>query len=131
MDLREADLTDATFEDCLVDKQTRWSAEPDGLIRLQPGCRLESSRVSWKADLSDLDLSGMRVRVAMFGFVSFARCRLVGADFRGSFLVKANLCGADLTDAMLSGVPVSTYDDATIWPKGFDPTDPKHRLVKV
>ena len=62
---------------------------------------LNKSKPLW---LAGIDLSG---------------ANLTGANLNVANLQGANLSGANLSGAFLGG---ATYNDATVWPDGFNPT---------
>lgn len=100
------------------------------------------------------DLSGFDYCCAYLAMAKMRECKLVGTDFykatmfganlSGSDLTRANLAGADMRWVNLSGADLSgayllyadlryanlnwtKYDDRTVWPDGFTPSD---RMVK-
>jgi hypothetical protein len=69
------------------------------------------------------DLSGALMRDANLSESDFAGAVLDGADLTGATLWQAQLSGASLKGANLAGAKLNgaRYDDATVWPAGFDP----------
>lgn len=92
-----------------------------------------------EADLSDTDLSGADLRRIQLQGAILRNTKLVGANLRGAYLAglpvgqrgpsnvgdwkPANLMGADLTDAILTGADLrlAYYDCTTKFPRGFVP----------
>jgi len=82
------------------------------------------SRASlFSVDLHGADLSGACLSSGGLALVDLREADLTDADLREAGLYSAGLMGADLTDANLEGVKLkyAFYDNATIWPEGFDP----------
>ena len=75
------------------------------------------------ADLSAANLSFARLTGADLTGAQLRGADLTGADLRGANLYGATLFGAHLTGADLTGANLkgALYDDATRWPRGFDP----------
>jgi uncharacterized protein YjbI with pentapeptide repeats len=69
------------------------------------------------------DLAGALMKGATLNGSDFTGAALDGADLTGAALGRAKLGGASLKGATLSGAKMkgAIYDDATIWPAGFDP----------
>jgi uncharacterized protein YjbI with pentapeptide repeats len=97
-----------------------------------------------KARLNHADLSTSNLLYANFAHTDMRSCRLVKSSLDFAFLYHADLRDANLTEASLWGACLSgadlrgatlkgvqftraTYDGATRWPVGFDPT--KHGLT--
>jgi uncharacterized protein YjbI with pentapeptide repeats len=101
-------------------------------------CQLNASRFPQAklvgAKLKNASLKGTRFDEASVEGADFSSAELWSASFRqahckaASFAKAvmnfADLCGADLTDANLDGAVLekASYDEHTIWPKGFTPT---------
>ena len=75
------------------------------------------------ADLRAANLSFARLTGADLTGAQLRGADLTGADLRGANLYGATLFGAHLTGADLTGANLkgALYDDATRWPRGFDP----------
>ena len=76
---------------------------------------LNRSKPLW---LAGIDLSGANLLAANLSGASLILANLSGANLNVANLRGANLSGANLSGAFLGG---ATYDDATIWPDGFNP----------
>ena len=123
-DLSGASLLHAQTEnldltDCLYDRHTVW---PNGFDvknsrAIGPGAMLKGQ------NLSGVQLDGADLKGANLGQADLSRASLVGANLertslRGTHFQRADLTGANLKGATLKG---ALYDEATRWPKGFDP----------
>jgi uncharacterized protein YjbI with pentapeptide repeats len=86
----------------------------------------------WDNNFAGADLTGAVMAQANLGQTDFRGAVLSGADLTGADIVYAKLDQADLRGAVLRGAVVTgvyvsrnlegaLYDDATIWPAGFDP----------
>ena len=82
------------------------------------GADLEEANLS-EANLSGANLGGTNLSSAILHGVQFDNADLTGAELKF-----ADLSGARLDNATLLGVNLRDvrYNDATIWPSGFDPT---------
>jgi uncharacterized protein YjbI with pentapeptide repeats len=73
-----------------------------------------------RATLLECDFTGADLRRANLRGTRLVDCRLEGADLRG----------ADLTGAVFSGATFgTTFDNRTLWPKGFNPEGEGARWV--
>jgi uncharacterized protein YjbI with pentapeptide repeats len=74
-------------------------------------------------DFAGADLTGAAMFDSELTLVNFRGAVLDGADLSGSRLVAADLRGASLKGANVTEAQFgkALYDDATIWPDGFDP----------
>lgn len=72
----------------------------------------------WDGDFFRANLAGASLRNAYFRNVVLREAKLDGADLTRADLRRADLAGASLESANLTG---AVYNDATIWPDGFDP----------
>ena len=79
---------------------------------------LATQSKDFAADLSGKDLRGANLSGANLSGADLSNASLGDANLTGAKLFGANLTGADLTAAKLAG---TTYNDATVWPQGFDP----------
>lgn len=95
VDLSKADLHKAQLEDANLFRADLRVAELWGAILIN-------------ADLREADLSETNLQWSVLAFSQLNGAKLHGANLSGT-----NLTKVDLTDAV--------YDDATIWPSGFDP----------
>lgn len=59
------------------------------------------------ADFSGMDLSGRDLTNCVLPLVNFERCRLVGINLYGTFLVKGSFVGANLTGAIIRKADLS------------------------
>ena len=75
------------------------------------------------SDFSSADLAGATMIHANAGNGKFTGAVLDGADLSGAYLDGADLRGASLKGANLSSIRLGAalYDEATIWPDGFEP----------
>jgi uncharacterized protein YjbI with pentapeptide repeats len=81
------------------------------------GARLRKANLSG-ADLSEANLSQAVLRKANLSWAHLSEVNLSEANLTLASLSHANLNQANLGGANLGG---ATYDDATVWPDGFDP----------
>lgn len=74
-------------------------------------------------DFAGADLAGAVMSNARLGGGKFAGAVLDGADLSGAWMQGSDLRGASLKGANLSDTRLTgaQYDDATIWPDGFNP----------
>lgn len=77
-----------------------------------------SCAITYAADLSGAKLRGANLDHAILTNATLSGASLRNATLRGAVLTGADLGGADLYGADLHE---SWFDDATIWPEGFDP----------
>lgn len=76
------------------------------------------------ADLPGINLSGANLREANLFVANLRQANLRESNLEGGDLGGANLHGADLRRANLSGTDLrgAKYDDDTLWPANFDPS---------
>jgi uncharacterized protein YjbI with pentapeptide repeats len=90
------------------------------------GAELRSADFSdtWmEGDFARADLTGAVMKGATLSGSNFTGAMMNGADLTGATLWRVKLGGASLKGATLSGAKLkgALYDDATVWPAGFDP----------
>jgi uncharacterized protein YjbI with pentapeptide repeats len=74
------------------------------------------------ADLRAADMSGADLVDARFYEADARAAKFRNSDLRGADFHKARLHGVDFSGAQLEHADLrATYDDATVWPAGFDP----------
>lgn len=74
------------------------------------------------ADLRAADMSGADLVDARFYEADARAAKFCNSDLRGADFHKARLHGVDFSGAQLEHADLrATYDDATVWPAGFDP----------
>jgi uncharacterized protein YjbI with pentapeptide repeats len=67
------------------------------------------------ADLSYADLTGAQLRKGLLFGTNLSNATLAGADLSGAYLTGADLGWTNMKDIV--------YDDKTVWPEGFDPSE--------
>jgi len=123
VDLHGADLRGADLRESYL----RWADLREVDLRLADLCEADLRRADLRwavlamADLSAVDLSGADLRGADLSGATLSAVDLSGADLRGTDLSGAVLAMADLRWA--------TYDDATVWPEGYDAEDGVNRSL--
>jgi uncharacterized protein YjbI with pentapeptide repeats len=99
----------------LYELQTK-GARGAGMLDLQ-GVDLSGALFNG-VDLTGCDLRNARLVLCVFSGAEMAGVKLGGAALSMAFLGSCDLSQVDLTGTNLTGV---LYDDATVWPAGFDP----------
>ena len=114
--LRNAGLLLANLHDTVL-----WGANLEG-ARLY-GANLEGAALKG-ANLKDAGLTGANLKDAGLHGTILSGADLTGGNLEGAGLEGANLEGANLQGASLRGAVLlnALYDEATIWPDGFDVT---------
>jgi uncharacterized protein YjbI with pentapeptide repeats len=112
--LRGAGLLLATLNDTVL-----WGANMEG-ARLY-GANLEGAALKG-ANMKDAGLTGANLKDSGLHGAVLTGADLTGANLEGAGLEGANLEGANLQGANVRGAVLlnALYDDATIWPNGFD-----------
>ncbi|MEO1270000.1 MAG: pentapeptide repeat-containing protein, partial [Myxococcota bacterium] len=77
------------------------------------------------SNFSQTRLERLNLGYAQLSMVNFTRARFIDVDLTQAQLDAARLEGADLRGACLNAVSLrgASYDSATQWPEGFDPTE--------
>ena len=79
-----------------------------------------------EANLQNADLSGVNLSGAQMRGVDLARANLSSAKLTGTNLSEANLIGTNLSgieELNRANLTSAVFDDTTLWPNGFDPTE--------
>ncbi len=112
--LKHAGLLLANLNDTVL-----WGANVEG-ARLY-GANLEGAAMKG-ANLRSAGLTGANLKDAGLHSAILTGADLTGANLEGAGLEGANLEGADLQGASMTGAVLlnAEYDEATVWPEGFD-----------
>jgi membrane protein implicated in regulation of membrane protease activity len=118
-DLEGANLKDAGLLLANLNEAVLWAANIEG-ARLY-GANLEGAALKG-ANLKGAGLTGANLKDAGLHSAVLTGADLTGANLEGAGLEGANLEGADLQGANLKGAVLlgAEYDEATVWPEGFD-----------
>jgi hypothetical protein len=118
-DLEGANLKDAGLLLANLNETVLWAANIEG-ARLY-GANLEGAALKG-ANLKRAGLTGANLKDAGLHSAVLTGADLTGANLEGAGLEGANLEGADLQGANLTGAVLlgAEYDEATVWPEGFD-----------
>ena len=118
-DLEGANLKDAGLLLANLNEAVLWAANIEG-ARLY-GANLEGAAMKG-ANLKGAGLTGANLRDAGLHSAVLTGADLTGANLEGAGLECANLQGADLQGANLRGAVLlgAEYDEATVWPEGFE-----------
>jgi hypothetical protein len=91
-------------------------------LSTQPGRRIVNLS---EANLQHASLYGANVQGVYLSGANLQGANLTGSNLQNALLYRANLQGADLSGANLHDV---SYNAATKWPEGFNPSDHGARL---
>jgi uncharacterized protein YjbI with pentapeptide repeats len=132
--LARANLVGANLRKAKYNDDTIWPAGFDyrNSGAFGPRANLRGANVE-RAILEGANLRGATLEGANLEEANIRGATLAGADLRGANLARANLARANLEEANVRGatlagadlfranLKLASYDDATIWPDGFDP----------
>jgi uncharacterized protein YjbI with pentapeptide repeats len=83
-----------------------------------------------QTDLSDTNVSGANLSYAELDRVDLSGANLRGTNFKDADISRVDFSGANLEDTNLSEANISNswYDENTIFPEGFDPSQHRMRI---